>query len=39
LGSPTNGNEWTSMLIALAMSGASWIVAGTLPLEKQQRSS
>jgi uncharacterized membrane protein len=39
LGSPTNGNEWTSILIALAMSGASWIVAGTLPLEKQQRSS
>jgi uncharacterized membrane protein len=22
-----NGNEWTSMLIALAMSGASWIIA------------
>ena len=25
----TNGNEWTSLLVALAMSGGSWIVAAT----------
>jgi len=27
MAAPHNGNEWTSMLVALAMSGASWIVA------------
>jgi len=26
----TNGNEWTSLLVALAMSGGSWIVAATV---------
>lgn len=26
-----NGNEWTSMLVALAMSGGAWIIAGALP--------
>jgi uncharacterized membrane protein len=25
-----NGNEWTSLFIALAMSGGAWLVAGTL---------
>jgi len=25
-----NGNEWTSLLVALAMSGGSWIVAATV---------
>jgi hypothetical protein len=29
--SPHNGNEWTSMFVALAMSGSAWAVAGTLP--------
>jgi uncharacterized membrane protein len=28
LAAPHNGNEWTSMIVALAMSGSSWIVAG-----------
>jgi hypothetical protein len=28
--SPHNGNEWTSAFIALAMSGAAFLVAGTL---------
>jgi uncharacterized membrane protein len=26
----TNGNEWTSLLVALAMSGGAWIVAGAV---------
>jgi hypothetical protein len=26
---PTNGNEWTSAFVALALWGSSWIVAGT----------
>ena len=25
---PHNGNEWTSMIVALAMCGGAWIVAG-----------
>ena len=25
-----NANEWTSLFVALAMSGGAWIVAGTL---------
>jgi len=24
-----NGKEWTSALVALAMSGAAWVVAGS----------
>ena len=28
LAASTNGNEWTSMFVALAMSGGAWIVAG-----------
>jgi uncharacterized membrane protein len=28
---PHNGNEWTSALVALAMCGGAWIIAGTLP--------
>jgi uncharacterized membrane protein YphA (DoxX/SURF4 family) len=28
--SPHNGNEWTSALVALAMCGSAWAVAGTL---------
>ena len=28
--SPHNGNEWTSAFVALAMSGAAFLVAGSL---------
>lgn len=28
--SPHNGREWTSLFVALAMSGSAWAVAGTL---------
>lgn len=33
--SPHNGNEWTSMFMALAMSGSAWAVAGTLARREQ----
>jgi uncharacterized membrane protein YphA (DoxX/SURF4 family) len=26
-----NGNEWNSALVALALCGGSWFLAGTLP--------
>lgn len=28
---PHNGNEWTSLFVALAMCGGAWLVAGTIP--------
>jgi hypothetical protein len=31
--SPHNGNEWTSAIVALAMSGAAFLVAGSLKQE------
>jgi len=33
--SPHSGNEWTSMFVALAMSGSAWAVAGTLARREQ----
>ena len=30
LAASTNGNEWTSLFVAMAMSGGAWIIAGTL---------
>jgi uncharacterized membrane protein len=29
--SPHRGNGWTSLFVAIAMCGAAWAVAGTLP--------
>ena len=31
-----NGNEWTSMFVALAMCGGAWVVAGSLARAKKQ---
>lgn len=28
---PHNGNEWTSLFVALAMCGGAWSIAGTIP--------
>ena len=30
-GASRNGNEWTSLFVALAMSGSSWALAGSVP--------
>jgi uncharacterized membrane protein len=31
---PLNGNEWSSLFVALGMAGACWIIASTLPRGK-----
>ena len=33
LGSLHNGDEWSSAFVALAMSGGSFMIAGTLPAQ------
>src|SRR5690349_21175297 len=37
IGSPNNGNEWTSGFVALAMCGGSWILASAAPLEEREK--
>jgi len=37
IGSPNNGNEWTSGFVALAMCGGAWILASAAPLEEREK--
>jgi uncharacterized membrane protein len=38
IGSSTNGNEWTSGFVALAMCGGAWILASAAPLEEREKA-
>jgi uncharacterized membrane protein len=38
VGNSTNGNEWTSGFVALAMCGGAWILASAAPLEEREKA-
>src|SRR5258707_3051775 len=38
IGNSTNGNEWTSGFVALAMCGGAWILASAAPLEEREKA-
>lgn len=38
IGSPKNGDEWTSGFVALAMCGGAWILANSTPLEEREKA-
>jgi uncharacterized membrane protein len=38
VGNSSNGNEWTSGFVALAMCGGAWIVACAAPLEEREKA-
>jgi len=38
IGNSTNGNEWTSGFVALAMCGGAWILANAAPLEEREKA-
>jgi uncharacterized membrane protein len=37
IGNASNGNEWTSGFVALAMCGGAWILASAAPLEEREK--
>lgn len=37
IGNASNGNEWTSGFVALAMCGGAWILANAAPLEEREK--
>src|SRR6266581_3547483 len=37
-GNSSNGNEWTSGFVALAMCGGAWILANAAPLEEREKA-
>src|SRR5438477_3606630 len=37
-GNSSNGNEWTSGFVALAMCGGAWILASAAPLEEREKA-
>src|SRR5712671_8218307 len=37
IGNSSNGNEWTSGFVALAMCGGAWILANAAPLEEREK--
>jgi uncharacterized membrane protein len=38
IGNSSNGNEWTSGFVALAMCGGAWILANAAPLEEREKA-
>jgi len=38
IGNSSNGNEWTSGFVALAMCGGAWILADAAPLEEREKA-
>ncbi len=38
VGNSSNGNEWTSGFVALAMCGGAWILASASPLEEREKA-
>jgi uncharacterized membrane protein len=38
IGNSSDGNEWTSGFVALAMCGGSWILASAAPLEEREKA-
>jgi uncharacterized membrane protein len=38
VGNSSNGDEWTSGFVALAMCGGAWIVASAAPLEEREKA-
>jgi len=38
IGAPSDGNEWTSGFVALAMCGGAWILASAAPLEEREKA-
>jgi uncharacterized membrane protein len=38
VGNSTNGNEWTSGFVALAMCGGAWILASAAPLHEREKA-
>jgi uncharacterized membrane protein len=38
IGKSTDGNEWTSGFVALAMCGGAWILASAAPLEESEKA-
>jgi uncharacterized membrane protein len=38
IGNSSNGNEWTSGFVALAMCGGAWVLASAAPLEEREKA-
>jgi len=38
IGNSSNGNEWTSGFVALAMCGGAWMLANAAPLEEREKA-
>src|SRR5260370_28715918 len=38
IGNSSNGNEWTSGFVALAMCGGAWILASAAPLHEREKA-
>jgi uncharacterized membrane protein YphA (DoxX/SURF4 family) len=38
VGDSSNGNEWTSGFVALAMCGGAWVLASAAPLEEREKA-